>query len=230
MKLLGLLGGMSYESTAIYYRSLNDGIRARLGGLHSAELVVWNFDFARIADAQHSGNWSALAEILTVTAKTLEVADVQGILICSNTMHKVAEKIQESISIPVLHMVDAIGIHLLEHNCNLVGLLGTKFTMEQTFYSEILEKKYGIETITPEGVEREIIDRVIYKELCCGEIREDSRKYYLDVIDKMISKGAQGVILGCTEIGMLISQKYCVHRLFDSTEIHIAYALDWMTT
>ncbi|AZR43356.1 aspartate/glutamate racemase family protein [Marinobacter salarius] len=229
MKTIGLLGGMSWESTQTYYRLINEGVKSRLGGLHSAKLVLYSVDFAEIEALQHQGDWPATARILSGAALSLENAGADFLMIGTNTMHKVAPEIEEAINIPLLHIADATANVLAQDNIQRVGLLGTKFTMEQAFYRERLEAA-GIEVVTPDEPQRAEVHRVIYEELCRGEIQAASRKAYLDVINSLAEQGAQAVILGCTEIGLLIKQTDTAVPLYDTTAIHAAQAVNQALT
>ncbi len=224
-KTIGLLGGMSWESTAIYYRELNKGIKAKLGGLHSAKICLVSVDFAEIEKLQHVEDWDGTAAILSQAASAIEKGGADFLLICTNTMHKVAPQIEENISIPILHIADATAERLLEDGIKKVGLLGTRFTMEQDFYKARLVKKYGIDVIIPEESEREDIHAIIYNELCLGTIKEVSRKRYLKIIEKLAASGAEAVILGCTEIALLVQQDHTATPLYDTTTIHAEQAV-----
>ncbi|WP_394168968.1 aspartate/glutamate racemase family protein [Saccharospirillum alexandrii] len=228
MKTIGLLGGMSWESTQTYYRLLNENVKTALGGLHSAKVVLYSVDFAEIEALQHQGNWDETARILSAAAQAVESAGAEVLLIGTNTMHKVAPQIEAAISIPLLHIADATAQVLLDAGIDRIGLLGTRFTMEQAFYRERLEAK-GIEVLTPKATQRDRIHQIIYEELCQGVISERSRAEYLAVVDDLAAHGAQGVILGCTEIGLLIQQAHTPVPLYDTTRIHagqaVAYAL-----
>ena len=225
MKTIGLLGGMSWESTQTYYRLINEGVKSRLGGLHSAKLVLYSVDFAEIEALQHQGDWPATARILSGAALSLENAGADFLMIGTNTMHKVAPEIEEAINIPLLHIADATAKVLTQDNIQRVGLLGTRFTMEQAFYRERLEAA-GIEVVTPDAPQRAEVHRVIYEELCQGEIQAPSREAYLAVINSLAEQGAQAVILGCTEIGLLIKQTDTPVPLYDTTAIHAAQAVN----
>ena len=225
MKLIGLIGGMSWESTQTYYRLINEGVKAELGGLHSAKLVLYSVDFAEIESLQHQGNWPATAEILMNAAQALERAGADFILICTNTMHKVAEQVQQAISIPLLHIADATARVLNNDKIKRVGLLGTRFTMEQTFYRERLEHQ-GIQAIIPNEVQRERVHAVIYNELCLGKINNESKQDYLEIVRSLKDQGAEGVILGCTEIGLLIQRSDTDVTIYDTTEIHAQEAVN----
>lgn len=227
MKTIGLLGGMSWESTASYYQALNQGVKSELGGLHSARICLYSVDFAEIESLQHQGQWQKTAEILTDAAQKVEAGGADFLLICTNTMHKVANEIDAGIAIPILHIADATAEALLADGCNKVGLLGTGFTMREDFYKQRLQDKFGIEVLVPEEAEQQQIHNIIYEELCRGEIREDSRQVYLDVIDRLEQQGAQAVILGCTEIALLVQQEHTQVSLYDTTALHAAKAIEW---
>ena len=219
MKTVGLLGGMSWESTVTYYKVINETIKQQLGGLHSAQILLYSVDFAEIEKLQESGDWDQAARILSADALRLEKADADFIVICTNTMHKVAPQIQSYISIPILHIADTTADKLIAANINTVALLGTKYTMAQDFYKERLIRR-GIKVLIPEKQDQEIINNVIYDELCRGIILDKSRKEYVRIITSLQQQGALGVILGCTEIGLLISQKDSPLPVFDTTFIH----------
>ncbi|MEX1228392.1 MAG: aspartate/glutamate racemase family protein [Marinobacter sp.] len=230
MKTIGLIGGMSWESTQTYYRLLNQKVAEQLGGLHSARLILYSVDFAEIEALQNQGDWEATAEILGSAARSLQLAGADFLVLCTNTMHKVAAQISDATELPLLHIADATAEALLQDGITRVGLLGTRFTMEQAFYRERLEA-HGIEVIVPDESQRNIIHKVIYEELCRGVINPDSRAAYLDIVSSLADKGAQAVILGCTEIGLLInSSDTCsgsmTHvKLYDTTEIHVEQAV-----
>lgn len=223
MKKIGLLGGLSPESTIEYYKIINSEVRKALGGCSSAELIIESFNFREIEKMQFSGQWGELSEKLTLAAKNLEKCGAEYIVICTNLMHKVAPFVQEHICVPLIHMVDSVAQEIQKQKMNKVGLLGTIFTMEEDFYSKKLLEDYSIETIIPNNRDRQEISRVIYEELCCGIINENSKKFYLEVIDKMRQSGAQGVILGCTEIPLMI-QKASL-PIFNTTRIHAKSAV-----
>lgn len=219
MKKIGLIGGMSWESTVTYYQIINQIIKERLGGLHSATLLLYSVDFAVIEECQAKGDWNKSAEILSEAAKSLEHAGADFIIICTNTMHKVAPYIQNQINIPIIHIADATADALIHEGIRTVGLLGTKYTMTQEFYKERLIAK-GIAVVIPDKEDVEIVNGVIYDELCVGIISDNSRRQYQHIIEKMKEKGAEGVILGCTEIGLLIQQKDSSLPVFDTAQIH----------
>lgn len=224
MKTIGLIGGMSWESTQTYYRLINQKVRKQLGGLHSARLVLYSVDFAEIEALQHQGDWDATAEILSSAARSVESAGADFLIICTNTMHKVAPQIEEAVSIPLLHIADATANALQQDGVTSVGLLGTRFTMEQAFYRERLQER-GIKVIVPDQAQRDVIHSVIYEELCRGMINPDSKTAYLEVVSSLADSGAEGVILGCTEIGLLIQEADTKVKLYDTTEIHVDYAV-----
>ncbi|MCM0612318.1 aspartate/glutamate racemase family protein [Marinobacter sediminum] len=225
MKTIGLLGGMSWESTQTYYRLINEGVKARLGGLHSAKMVLYSVDFAEIEALQHKGDWAETARILSRAARSLQDAGADFLVIGTNTMHKVAPEIEQAIRIPLLHIADATAQVLAQDNVTTVGLLGTRFTMEQDFYRQRLEDA-GIHVITPDQAQRTVVHQVIYEELCRGEINPASREAYLGIVASLAERGAQAVILGCTEIGLLIEQADTTVPLYDTTEIHAAQAVE----
>lgn len=219
MKTIGLIGGMSWESTVTYYQVLNNVIREKLGGLHSAKCLLYSLDFHEIEKCQSTGEWEASAQILSEAALTLEKAGADFIVICTNTMHKVADKVQEAISIPILHIAEVTAQVLKAENITKIALLGTKYTMEQDFYkSKLIED--GIRVLIPDKEDIETVNKIIYNELCVGIISKHSKEVYLNIIDKLTNRGAQGVILGCTEIGLLVQQRDTKTPLFDTTLIH----------
>ncbi|MDX1551689.1 MAG: aspartate/glutamate racemase family protein [Marinobacter sp.] len=225
MKTIGLLGGMSWESTQTYYRLINEGVKAGLGGLHSAKLVLFSVDFAEIEALQHKGDWAETARILSRAAQSLQNAGADFLVIGTNTMHKVAPEIEQAIDIPLLHIADATSRVLAQDGITRVGLLGTRFTMEQAFYRNRLEAA-GIDVLVPDDAQRNTVHQVIYEELCQGEINPLSREAYLDIVASLAERGAQAVILGCTEIGLLIRQADTRVPLYDTTEIHAAQTVE----
>lgn len=225
MKTIGMLGGMSWESTASYYKAINEGIKQQLGGLHSAKIALYSVNFEEIEKLQHQGDWQATGNILSKAAQSVEAAGADFLLICTNTMHKVAPEIESHISIPILHIADATARQLQQDNITRVGLLGTRFTMEQDFYKQRLTERFGIEVIIPDDEDRTVVHDVIYQELCLGEIRDASRDKYRVIIQKLFEQGAQAVILGCTEIALLISDEDTKVPLYDTTEIHALAAV-----
>ena len=226
MKTIGLLGGMSWESTASYYRIINDEIKRRLGGLHSAQIVLYSLDFQGIEDLQHQDRWDEAADILVDGARRIESAGADFLLICTNTMHKVAGRVESEIDIPLLHIADATGRQIHNRGFNKVALLGTRFTMEQAFYRGRLEERFDLEVLVPDEAERELVHRVIYDELCLGSIRQTSREQFVGIIGGLADRGAEAVILGCTEIALLVDQKDTSMPLLDTTRIHAIAAVD----
>ncbi|MES2673710.1 MAG: aspartate/glutamate racemase family protein [Pseudomonadota bacterium] len=220
MKTVGLLGGMSWESTAGYYKAINEGVKSKLGGLHSAQIAMVSVNFDPIEKLQKQGDWDAAALILSDAAKKIEAAGADFLIICTNTMHKVAPQIEQAINIPILHIADATAEVIIENKIKTVGLLGTAFTMEQDFYKGRLQDKYGLNVIIPNSEDRKIVHSVIYNELCIGKIELSSKQEYLRIINELSARGAEAVILGCTEIGMLVKQLETNVTLFDTTVIH----------
>ena len=219
LKTIGLIGGMSWESTVTYYKIINETVKEKLGGLHSAKCILYSIDFQEIEECQANGNWEKSGEILGEAANNLEKAGADFIVICTNTMHKVINQIKEKISIPILHIAEMTAEKILEKGLKNIALLGTKYTMEQDFYkSKLIEK--GINVIIPDKNDIEIINKVIYDELCLGTINSNSKKKFLEIVDKLRSKGAEGIILGCTEIGLLIKNEDTDVPLFDTAVIH----------
>ena len=223
LKTIGLIGGMSWESTVTYYKIINETVKEKLGGLHSAKCMLYSIDFQEIEECQANGNWEKSGEILGEAAYNLEKAGADFIVICTNTMHKVVNQIKEKISIPILHIAEMTAEKILEKGLKNIALLGTKYTMEQDFYkSKLIEK--GINVIIPDKNDIEIINKVIYDELCLGTINSNSKKKFLEIVDKLRSKGAEGIILGCTEIGLLIKNEDTDVPLFDTAIIHAEQA------
>ncbi|RQW62653.1 aspartate/glutamate racemase family protein [Vibrio viridaestus] len=229
MKTIGLIGGMSWESTQSYYRIINEAVKAKLGGQHSAKLCLYSVDFAEIEVLQHQGKWAETAEILGDAALSLEKAGADFVMICTNTMHKVAPEIEAKLAIPMLHIADATAQRLQHDEITKVGLLGTRFTMEQDFYKGRITDRFGIDVVVPERDDQTIIHDIIYTELCLGLIKPESKHAYLKIINKLAEQGAQAIILGCTEIALLVQQADTDIRLYDTTEIHamsgVGYAL-----
>ena len=223
LKTIGLIGGMSWESTVTYYKIINETVKEKLGGLHSAKCILYSVDFQEIEECQANGNWEKSGEILGEAAYNLEKAGADFIVICTNTMHKVVNQIKEKISIPILHIAEMTAEKILEKGLKNIALLGTKYTMEQDFYkSKLIEK--GINVIIPDKNDIEIINEVIYDELCLGTINSNSKKKFLEIVDKLRSKGAEGIILGCTEIGLIIKNEDTDVPLFDTAIIHAEQA------
>ena len=227
MKTIGLLGGMSWESTVGYYREINEGVKKSLGGLHSAKIVLYSVDFEPIEQLQHKGDWEGTANILSEAALKIQAAGADFLVICTNTMHKVAPDIEKAIHIPILHIADATAELLVDKGIKTVGLLGTSFTMEEDFYKGRLMKKYGLEVLIPNEPDRKIVHNVIYQELCLGRMIESSKIEYLRIIKRLASQGAEGVILGCTEIGLLVNQSDTDIELCDTTAIHAKKAVEY---
>ena len=228
MRTLGLIGGMSWESTLLYYRIINETIRERLGGLHSARLMLASVDFHEIEALQRSGEWDRAGAILADCAKSLERAGAENLVLCTNTMHKVAASIEGAVSIPLLHIADPTAQAIRSAQFTTAGLLGTRFTMEQTFYRERLES-HGIEVLTPDVSDRERVHDIIYSELCVGRIVESSRAEYRCIIERLIAQGAQTIILGCTEITLLVGDSDSAAPIFDTTLLHARAAAEWST-
>jgi aspartate racemase len=227
MKTIGLLGGMSWESSIEYYRIINETVKERLGGLHSAKSLMYSVDFAEIEKLQHAGDWEALTQAMIDAAKKVEKGGADLLVICTNTMHKMAPEVSAAIDIPLLHIADATASVIKAQHLLTVGLLGTRFTMEGEFYRGKLEKDHGLKVLIPDNKGRESVHRIIYDELVKGVIREESRKAYLDVIADLETRGAEGVILGCTEIPLLVKQEDVSIPIFDTTTIHAQAAVDW---
>lgn len=225
MKTIGLLGGMSWESTELYHRLINEKIRSRLGGLHSAEIVMVSVDFHEIEALQKHGSWDEAGEILSRSAQQVERAGADFLLICTNTMHKVAPQIESAIGIPLIHLADATAERIVAQGIRNIGLLGTSFTMEQNFYKGRLSEQHGLNVFVPSEADRQIIHRIIYEELCLGEIRESSRNEYLRIMNEMSDNGAEAIIEGCTEIALLVQQQHTDILLFDTTAIHAEAAV-----
>lgn len=220
MKTIGLIGGMSWESTVPYYREINETVRARLGGLHSAKIILHSVDFHEIEALQRSGDWKAAGEALAQAARSLEKAGADFIVIGANTMHKVAPAIEAAVDLPLLHIADCVAEAIKTSELKTVGLLGTRFTMEQDFYKDRLRERHGIEALIPNDAQRDMVHRIIYEELCLGKVLDQSRSQYRTVIADLIARGAQAIILGCTEIALLVNQDDSSVPLFDTAKIH----------
>lgn len=225
MKTIGLIGGMSWESSLEYYRIINEEVKSRLGGLHSAKCILYSVDFEEVERYQSAGDWESAGALLGDAAQSLEKVGAEFIVICTNTMHKVVESIEEKISIPILHIADATAKQILKSEINTVGLLGTKYTMEQDFYKSRIESN-GIKVLIPNNEEREGVNRVIFEELVLGKVEQASREYYKKVMQGLINHGAEGIILGCTEIGLLVKPEDSEVPIFDTTVIHAVSAVD----
>lgn len=228
MKTMGLLGGMSWESTIPYYRLINEGIKQQLGGLHSAQILLHSVDFHEIELCQSQGDWQKAGDILAQAAVGLQQAGAEGIVLCTNTMHKVAEAIETACDVPFLHIADATGRSISQQKMTNVALLGTRYTMEQDFYRGRLQQEFGITTLIPEQDARQKINQIIFDELCLGEFSDASRDYYLSVIETLARQGAEGVIFGCTEIGLLVPAELSPLPVFDTAAIHAADAVEFM--
>ena len=225
MKTIGMLGGMSWESTASYYKAINEGVKSELGGLNSAKICLYSVNFNEIESLQHQGKWHETAVILAQAAKSVEAGGADFLMICTNTMHKVVPEIETEINIPILHIADATAQQLLADGVKKVGLLGTRFTMEQAFYKNRLTDKFGIEVFVPNADDRTLVHNVIYDELCRSIINADSRAKYLSIVKSLHQQGAEAVILGCTEIALLIQQAHTDVPLYDTTQIHAQQAV-----
>jgi len=225
MKTIGLLGGMSWESTELYYRLINEGVKARLGGLHSARIALVSVDFQEIEAMQRQEDWEGAGHILAQAARQVEAAGADLLLICTNTMHKVAPQVEEAINIPILHLADATAERVKAAGMKTIGLLGTLFTMEQDFYRGRLVEMHGLDVLVPPKPDREIVHRIIYDELCLGVVNDASRDEYLRIMGDLQRRGAEGVIEGCTEIVMLVEQRHTDIPLFDTTSIHAEAAV-----
>jgi aspartate racemase len=226
MKLIGLIGGISWESSVEYYRHINRMVAKRLGGFHSARVVLYSVDFDEIERAQHENRWDDAAVVLADAAKALERAGAEILVMCANTMHKVADKIEEGIQLKLLHIGDVTGEAVVREDLKTVGLLGTRFTMEEQFYRGRLEDRFNLRVLVPDKEDIETVNRIIYEELCKGKIESSSRQAYIEVIGRLIDKGADGIILGCTEIPLLIGPKDVDVPLFDTTALHAQAAVD----
>ena len=227
MKTIGMIGGMSWESSIEYYRIINETVREELGGLHSAKCIMYSVEFAEIEALQHQDRWDDAAQIMIAAARSIENGGADFGLICTNTMHKLYDILQQSIKIPMLHIADPTAEAIQARAMNRIALLGTRFTMEEKFYKGRLEKKYGLEVMIPSAAEMEIVHTVIYHELCSGIINSESKQKYADIIRRLVKEGAEGIILGCTEIGLLIKQEDSPVPVFDTTEIHAKAAVKY---
>jgi aspartate racemase len=227
MKTIGLLGGMSWESTLEYYRIINQTVKTRLGGSHSSQCLLYSVDFAEIEALQHAGEWDALTQAMIAAVKRLERGGADCLVICTNTMHRMADEVQAATPLPLLHIADATAAAVKAQGLHTVGLLGTSFTMQGDFYRGKLEREHNLTVLVPQQADMDTVHRIIYEELIFGIIREDSRQAYLDIIAKLSSNSAQGVILGCTEIPLLVKQADAAVPVFDTTAIHAQTAVDW---
>jgi len=226
VKTIGLIGGMSWESTVPYYRQINETIKNRLGGLHSAKLILFSVDFHEIETLQREGDWETTGSVLADAARSLESAGADFLVLCTNTMHKVARHIESAVAIPLFHIADPTAAEIKQAGHSVVGLLGTRFTMEQDFYRERLRERHRLQVIVPGNQDREIIHQIIYEELCIGVVKPESRAEYRRIMQILISQGAQAIILGCTEISLLVSQQDADVPLFDTTAIHARAAAE----
>ena len=227
MKVIGLIGGMSWESTVPYYRIVNETVKQRLGGLHSARVVLYSVDFDEIERLQHSDQWTVAGERLAYVACAVERAGAECVVLCTNTMHKVAPQIEAAVRIPLLHIADATAAEIKSAKVSTVGLLGTRFTMEQDFYKDRLQRDHGLRVVIPNADDRAIVHRVIYEELCLGNVVDASRGEYRRVMNDLVRQGAQAIILGCTEITLLVRPSDSAVPLFDTTSIHARKAAEW---
>jgi aspartate racemase len=226
LKIIGLIGGMSWESTVPYYRQINQTVKERLGGLHSARIILYSLDFHEIERLQHAGDWPAAGTMLADAARALEAAGADFLVLCTNTMHKVAPAIEAAVRIPLFHIADPTANEIRSFGFSAVGLLGTRFTMEQTFYKERLQERHGLKVLVPALRDREVIHRVIYEELCVGKIADESRSEYCRIMADLVDQGAEAIILGCTEISLLVGQNDATVPLFDTTAIHARKAAE----
>jgi aspartate racemase len=226
LKIIGLIGGMSWESTVPYYRQINETIKHRLGGLHSAKIVLYSVDFHDIERLQHSGDWEAAGAMLAEAARSLEAAGADFLVLCTNTMHKVASSIEAAVAIPLFHIADPTAREIKRAGHSTAGLLGTRFTMEQAFYRDRLSERHGLQVIVPNAKDRDIVHRIIYEELCLGVVLPESRSEYRRIMESLAAQGAEAIILGCTEISLLVSQNDSRVPLFDTTAIHARAAAE----
>jgi len=226
MQTIGLIGGMSWESSIEYYRIINEVTKSKLGGLHSAKSVMYSVDFAEIELLQHQARWQEASEIIVSAAQSIERAGADFLVLCTNTMHKLADAIEANTQVPLLHIADATAERIKTAEITKIGLLGTRFTMEQDFYRGRLENKHQLEVLVPEPSERETVHRVIYEELCLGIVNPESRKKYIEIMEHMVKSGAEGIILGCTEIELLVKAEDIQVRLFPTTKIHAEAAVE----
>jgi len=227
MKTIGLIGGMSWESSIEYYRIINETVRSRLGGLHSARSIMYSVDFAEIEALQHQERWAEATAMMVEAAQHVEDGGADFVIICTNTMHKMADEVQEHIQIPLLHIADATAARIKAQGLKTIGLLGTRFTMEEDFYGGRLIERHRLAVVVPAEEEREVVHRIIYDELCIGEIRPSSREQYVGIMERLVEHGAEGIILGCTEIGLLVGGKDSRVPLFDTTQIHAEAAVEY---
>jgi len=227
LKTIGLIGGMSWESTVPYYRQVNETVKRQLGGLHSAKVVLVSVDFHEVERLQHAGDWDAAGVLLADAARALQAAGADFMVLCTNTMHKVAPAIEAAVTIPLFHIADPTAEEIKRAGHTKIGLLGTRFTMEQAFYKDRLRERHGLEVLVPDEADRDIVHRIIYEELCLGSIVDASRDEYRRIIAALVAQGAQAIILGCTEISLLVAQQDAAVPLFDTTAIHATKAAEW---
>ena len=227
MKVIGLIGGMSWESTVPYYRQINETIKERLGGLHSAKIILYSVDFHEIERLQHAGDWDAAGQMLGDAARALESAGADFLVLCTNTMHKVASAIESAVQIPLFHIADPTANEIKQTGFTKVGLLGTRFTMEQAFYKDRLRERHGLDVLVPTQEDRDVVHRIIYEELCLGKVLPESRAEFRRIISDLVAQGADAIILGCTEISLLVEPQDAVVPLFDTTSIHARQAAEW---
>jgi len=227
LKTIGLIGGMSWESTVPYYRQVNETVKRQLGGLHSAKVVLVSVDFHEVERLQHAGDWDAAGVLLADAARALQAAGADFMVLCTNTMHKVAPAIEAAVTIPLFHIADPTAEEIKRAGHTKIGLLGTRFTMEQAFYKDRLRERHGLEVLVPDEADRDIVHRIIYDELCLGSIVDASRDEYRRIIAALVAQGAQAIILGCTEISLLVAQQDAAVPLFDTTAIHATKAAEW---
>jgi len=227
VKMLGLIGGMTWHSTADYYRLINEGVATKLGGYRSAEMVMVSVDFAPVEDLQTKGDWTGLGRMMVRAAETLEGAGAEAIVICANTMHQLAPDIEAAVRLPIIHIADAAAAEIRKRGVRTVGLLGTRYTMEMDFYRARLQDRHGLKVLVPDAAGRDVVHGIIYDELGQGIIRDASRRAYVGIIEELVKRGAEGVILGCTEIPLLIKEKDSPVPVFDTTALHAAAAVDF---
>lgn len=227
MRKIGLIGGLSWESSKLYYEVMNNEVKQRCGGLHSAEIIMVSVDFAPVEACLKNRDWQGVASHLIPAAQQLETAGAEAVLLCTNTMHKIADEISDAISIPFFHIIDALGQALKAEGRKKAGLLGTTATMQNKTYQQMLKENYGVECILPSEAECEVIDQIIFEELCLGIISAHSKEKYLHIIENLAQKGADSIILGCTEITLLLTQQDCTLKVFDTTALHAVYAVNW---
>jgi aspartate racemase len=227
LKVIGLIGGMSWESTVPYYRIINETVKEKLGGLHSAKLVLVSIDFHEAEQAMHAGDWNTCSDILTNAARSLHVAGAECVVLCTNTAHKLAAVVEATVPLPLLHIADLTAAAVKSAGHTTVGLLGTRFTMEESFYRDRLQASHGLTVLTPDAGDRDIVHGIIFEELCLGQVRDESRHEYRRIMTDLVAQGAQAIILGCTEISLLVDQRDATVPLFDTTYLHARGAAEW---